>query len=61
MDFAAWSPSHLIVAAITIVTIIGQAIIVLTRLKATTEPLDKQAEIRYTALAKRFDDVNKRM
>ena len=51
MDFAAWSPSHLIVAAI----------IVLTRLKATTEHLDKQAEIRYTALDKRFDDVNKRM
>ena len=44
MDFSSWSPSHLIIAAITIATIIGQAIIVLARLKTTTERLDKQIE-----------------
>ena len=29
MDFSAWSPSHLIVAALVLATIIGQAIAVL--------------------------------
>ena len=44
MDFSAWSPSHLIVAGLAFATIIGQTIAVLTRLKTTTERLEKQVE-----------------
>ena len=44
MDFSAWSPSHLIVAGLAVATIIGQTIAVLTRLKTTTERLEKQVE-----------------
>ena len=39
-----WSPSHLVVAAIAVATIVGQLIIVLTRLKTTTERLEKQID-----------------
>ena len=39
-----WSPSHLIVAAIAVATIIGQLIIVLTRLKTITERLEKRMD-----------------
>ena len=39
-----WSPSHLIVAALALATIIGQAIAVLVRLKTTTERLEKQID-----------------
>ena len=39
-----WSPSHLIVAAIAVATIIGQLIIVLTRLKTVTERLEKRLD-----------------
>ena len=67
MDFSAWSPSHLIVAALALATIIGQAIAVLARLKANTEQLQKQGEIFVHALErledridKRFEEVNQR-
>ncbi len=39
-----WSPSHLIVAAIAVATIIGQLIVILTRLKTITERLEKQID-----------------
>ena len=39
-----WSPSHLIVAALALATIIGQTIAVLVRLKTTTERLEKQID-----------------
>ena len=39
-----WSQSHLIVAAIAVATIIGQLIIVLTRLKTITERLEKRMD-----------------
>ena len=39
-----WSPSHLIIAALAIATIIGQAIAVLSRLKTITERLEKQID-----------------
>ena len=65
MDFSAWSPSHLIVAALA--TIIGQAIAVLARLKANTEQLQKQGETFVHAMEqlenridKRFEQVNHR-
>ena len=61
MDFSAWSPSHLIVAALAFATIIGQAIAVLVRLKASTERLEKQGELFYHALDKRIDEVNQRV
>ena len=38
------SPSHLIVAGLAFATIIGQTIAVLTRLKTTTERLERQVE-----------------
>ena len=67
MDFAAWSPSHLIVAALAFATIIGQAIAVLARLKANTEQLQKQGETFVHAIErledridKRFEEVNHR-
>ena len=67
-----WSPSHLVVAAIAVATIIGQLLIVLTRLKTVTERLDKQinnqGEMFYNALGrleermdKRFVEVNQRI
>ena len=57
MDFSAWSPSHLIVAALALATIIGQAIAVLARLKANTEQLQKQGETFVNAMetARRSD------
>ena len=58
MDFSAWSPSHLIVAALVFATIIGQAIAVLVRLKTSTERLEKQGEFFYHALDKRIDEVH---
>ena len=61
MDFPAWSPSHLIVAALAFATIIGQAIAVLARLKTSTERLEKQGELFYHALGKRIDEVNQRI
>ena len=67
MDFSAWSPSHLIVAALALATIIGQAIVVLARLKANTEQLQKQGETFVNAMErledridKRFEEVNQR-
>ena len=39
-----WSPSTMIVAAIAVATIIGQLIIVLTRLKTITERLEKRMD-----------------
>ena len=67
-----WSPSHLIVAFIAVATIIGQLIVVLTRLKTITERLekqiDKQGETFYNALErleeridKRFVEMNQRL
>ena len=72
MDFSAWSPSHLIVAALAVATIIGQAIAVLSRLKANTEQLteqlQKQGETFVHAMEqledridKRFGEVNQRI
>ena len=66
-----WSPSHLIVAAIAVATIIGQLLIVLTRLKTITERLEKrmdkqdetirqQGEMFYNALERLEDRMDKR-
>ena len=67
MDFSAWSPSHLIVAALVLATIIGQAVAVLARLKANTEQLQKQGATFVNAMEwledridKRFEEVNHR-
>ena len=66
MDLSAWSPSHLIVAALA--TIIGQAIVVLARLKANTEQLQKQGGTFVHAMErledridKGFEEVNQRL
>ena len=68
MDFSAWSPSHLIVAALAWATIIGQAIAVLARLKTNTEQLQKQGETFVHAMErledridKRFEEVNQQL
>ena len=39
-----WSPSHLIIAALALATIIGQAIAVLARLKNTTDRLESRLD-----------------
>ena len=61
MDSSAWSPSHLIVAALAFATIIGQTIAVLARLKTTTERLEKQGELFVHALERLEDRVDKRL
>ena len=66
-----WSPSHLVVAAIAVGTIIGQLLIVLTRLKTVTERLEKrmdtqdetirqQGEMFYNALGRLEERMDKR-
>jgi len=59
MDFSAWSSSHLIVAALALATIIGQAIAVLARLKANTEQLQKQSETFVHAIERLEDRMDK--
>ena len=44
MQFTDWSPTHLIIAALAIGTIIGQTIAILARLNKTTERLEKQGD-----------------
>ncbi len=44
MQFTDWSPTHLIIAALAIATIVGQTIAILARLKQTTERLEKQGD-----------------
>ena len=44
MQFTDWSPTHLIIAALAIATIIGQTIAILARLNKTTERLEKQGD-----------------
>ena len=67
-----WSPSHLIVAALALATIIGQAIAVLVLLKTTTERLEKQidkqsenmrqmSETFFHALERFEDRIDKRL
>ena len=60
MDFSAWSPSHLIVAALALATIIGQALAVLARLKASTKQLQKQGETFVNAMERLEDQIDKR-
>ena len=66
-----WSPSHLIVAAIAVATIIGQLIVILTRLKTITERLERridkqdetirqQAEMFFHALERHEERMDKR-
>ena len=61
MDFSAWSPSHLIVAGLAFATIIGQTIAVLTRLKTTTERLEKQGEMFVHAMERLENRIDKRI
>ena len=65
MDFGSWSPSHLIVAGLAFATIIGQTIAILTRLKTTTERLEKQVEKQsetfFHALERLEDRMDKRL
>ena len=44
MQFTDWSPTHLIIAALAIATIVGQTIAILARLNQTTERLEKQGD-----------------
>ena len=60
MDFSAWSPSHLIAAALAFATIIGQALAVLARLKSNTEQLQKQGETFVHAMEQLENRINKR-
>ena len=61
MDFSAWSPSHLIIAAISIAIVIAQVTYLFSRLKSAIEHLGEKMDVRFIALDKRFDDVNKRI
>ena len=72
MDFGSWSPAHLIIVGITLATIIGQPIVVLTRLKTITERLEQrmdkqdetirqQGETFFHALQRLEDRMDKRL
>ena len=73
MDFAAWSPSHLLVAIITLLTIIiGQAIALFTYLKTTAkqhnleiqklaEQIQRQGEWLEDRFDKRISEVNQQI
>ena len=75
MDFAAWSPSHLIIAAITIGTIIAHMTYRFSRLQSAIERLcerqdntnqqlqsiDKRMADGFQQIDKRLDDVHRRI
>ena len=44
MDFSAWSPSHLLVAIITLLTIVGQAVALFVWLKTRVKQLEEQSD-----------------
>ena len=50
MDFSQWSPSHLIIAGITIAAIIGQGIFLFGQIKALIGQLDKRIDEMRTDL-----------
>ena len=50
MDFSQWSPSHLIIAGITIAVIIGQGIFLFGQIKALIGQLDKRIDEMRTDL-----------
>ena len=45
MDFSAWSPSHTILVAITLLTFGVQLIVILISLKIRTERLEKRQDM----------------
>ena len=68
MDFSAWSPSHPLVAIITLLTIIGQAVALFTYLKTTAtkhsqeiKQLAEQMQRQEDRMDKRFTEVNQRI
>ena len=68
MGFSAWSPSHLLVAIITLLTIIGQAVALFTYLKTTAtkhsqeiKQLAEQMQRQEDRMDKRFTEVNQRI
>ena len=64
MDFSAWSPSHLIIAAITIATIIAHVTYLFSRLKATIERLCDRLDDtnhRIQSVDKRIDETNQQV
>jgi uncharacterized protein HemX len=68
MDFSAWLPSHLLVAIITLLTIIGQAVALFTYLKTTAtkhsqeiKQLAEQMQRQEDRMDKRFTEVNQRI
>ena len=72
MDFSAWSPSHLLVAIITLLMIIGQAVALFTYLKTTAkqhsleiqklaEQIQRQGERLEDRFDKRIGEVNQQI
>ena len=64
MDFSPWSPSHLIIAAITIATIIAHVTYLFSRLKATIERLCDRLDDtnhRIQSVDKRIDETNQQV
>ena len=68
MDFSTWSPSHLLIAIITLLTIIGQAVALFTYLKTTAtkhsqeiRQLAEQIQRQEDRMDKRFTEINQRI
>ena len=72
MDFSTWSPSHLLVAIITLLMIIGQAVALFTYLKTTAkqhsleiqklaEQIQRQGERLEDRFDKRISEVNQQI
>ena len=72
MDFSTWSPSHLLIAIITLLMIIGQAVALFTYLKTTAkqhsleiqkiaEQIQTQGERLEDRFDKRISEVNQQI
>lgn len=58
MDFSQWSPSHLIIAGITLAVIIGQGIFLFGQIKALIGQLDKRIDEVKTETNQRLSDMH---
>ena len=61
MDFGSWSPSHLIIVLLAFATIIGQTIALLSRLRTTTERLEKQFVEIVNTMNQQLSDIRSEM
>ncbi len=61
MDFAGWSPSHLILVVFAIVAFIGHVAIMFYRIGQNDKKIDKLGETFFHALERLEDRIDKRL